>query len=101
MITSNGITRRLRAKTHRLLLSPFLSFRRWLLAPVFLDLYFLEENIMSALDDAVARITLSVQKEIQQVVDLLNAPNPDVDAAVASLNALSDSLDADDAPASP
>lgn len=54
-----------------------------------------ERFIMSELNDAVTRITTSVQNEIAAVVAALNAPNPDVAAAVTQLNALSDKLDAE------
>jgi ABC-type transporter Mla subunit MlaD len=55
----------------------------------------METRIMSALSDAVARITESVQNEIAAVIAALNQSPPDVSAAVDQLNALSDKLDAE------
>lgn len=56
---------------------------------------------MSELNDAVARITTSVQNEIAAVVAKLNTPNPDVVAAIKQLNGLSDALDAETAALNP
>jgi ABC-type transporter Mla subunit MlaD len=60
-----------------------------------------EHTIMSALSDAVARITTSVQTEIAAVIAALNQTPPDVSAAVDQLNRLSDNLDAETAAVTP
>lgn len=73
----------------------------WFLRPLFFRIQLLEERIMSELNDAVTRITTSVQNEIAAVVTKLNTPNPDVAAAVRQLNGLSDALDAETAALNP
>jgi ABC-type transporter Mla subunit MlaD len=65
------------------------------------DLPHMETRIMSALSDAVARITTSVQTEIAAVIAALNQTPPDVTAAVDQLNRLSDNLDAETAAVTP
>lgn len=55
----------------------------------------LRRDIMSELNDAVTRITASVQNEIDAVVAKLQQANPDVAAAITQLNSLSDKLDAE------
>lgn len=53
-----------------------------------------EAKVMSALTDAVARITKSVSDETVAVEAAIAAGDPDAAAAVTQLNALSDALDA-------
>ncbi len=55
------------------------------------------ENLMSALSDAVARL----QADVDKAIELLAQPAPDVAGAVAALNAMSDKLDAIEAPPAP
>lgn len=78
-----------------------MSFRAWLFRPVLLAIKLSKEVIMSAISDAVTRITASTQAEIAAVLAALNASPPDVAAAVTQLNALSDTLDAETAALTP
>lgn len=55
------------------------------------------ENLMSALSDAVARL----QADVDKALELLSQPAPDVTGAVAALNAMSDKLEAIEAPPPP
>jgi outer membrane protein TolC len=73
----------------------------WIILALVLLNIALGVKIMSELNDAVTRITTSVQTEIAAVVAALSAINPDVTAAVAQLNALSDKLDAETAAVTP
>lgn len=61
----------------------------------------LEDRIMSALTDAVTRITTSTQNEIAAVIAALSGANPDVTAAIAQLTTLADHLDAETAALAP
>jgi hypothetical protein len=53
--------------------------------------------IMSQLSEAVARVNASTSAEIAAVIAKLNEPNADVAAAVTSLQAVADTLDAETA----
>lgn len=53
----------------------------------------LENTMSKELNDAVARITASSKRLIDDAVAKLSQPDPDVAAAITSLNAASDALD--------
>lgn len=96
MNTSNGTSKASQGETPLLLRSKLHRFRSWFLKPVLIAIYLLEETLMTALDDAVAAITLSVQNEVARVIATLGGSNPDVAAAITQLTALSATLDATD-----
>ena len=61
-------------------------------------LYLMERRIMSNitdLTDAVTRLNASVSAELAAIANSLGGDNPDVAAAVAAINAVSDKLDAE------
>jgi hypothetical protein len=57
----------------------------------------LEHTMSQELKDAVARITASTKRIIDDAVAKLNQPDPDVAGAVTALNTASDNLDAESA----
>lgn len=56
-----------------------------------------ERTMSQELKDAVARITASTKRIIDDAVAKLNQPDPDVAGAVTALNQASDQLDAESA----
>lgn len=52
-----------------------------------------EKNMSQELKDAVARITASAQRLINDAVTKLSQPDPDVAGAITALNAASDAMD--------